>query len=104
MCDFFVKMTNSYEELISSFEDKLQRLISEYESLKKQNASLQLELTRKNNEYIDACGKIKELQENYEHLRMARYLNVSPKERKISKQYINKLVRDIDKCLALLDE
>jgi len=97
-------MTNSYEELISSFESKLERLISEYESLKSQNALLQAELNRKENEVKHAHKKELEIQENYDHLRMARYLNVSPKERKISKQYINKLVREIDKCLALLDE
>jgi 5'-deoxynucleotidase YfbR-like HD superfamily hydrolase len=97
-------MTNSYEELISSFESKLQRLISEYESLKNQNASLQKELDRKQNELMYAHKEILEIQKNYDHLRMARYLNVSSKEQKISKQYINKLVREIDKCLALLDE
>jgi len=97
-------MTNNYEELISSFENKLQKLISEYESLKNQNAFLQAELDRKENEVKHAHKKELEIQESYDHLRMARYLNVSPKEQKISKQYINKLVREIDKCLALLNE
>jgi len=97
-------MTNNYEELINSFEAKLQKLISAYGSLKNQNALLQTELDRKNNEIRHAHKEILELQKNYDHLRMARYLNVSPKERKISKQYINKLVREIDNCLALLDE
>lgn len=97
-------MTNKYEELISSFENKLHKLISEYESLKKDNDSLQVELDRKKNELMHAHKEILELQTNYDHLRMARYLNVSLKERKISKQYINQLVREIDKCLALLDE
>jgi len=97
-------MTNRYEELISSFESKLQRLISEYESLKIQNASLQAELSQKHNELMHANKEILEIRENYNHLRTARYLSSSPKERKISKQYVDKMVREIDKCLALLDE
>ena len=97
-------MTNSYEELINSFESKLKRLISEYESLKNKNASLQADLNKMENERNQAIKEKLEVQEDHDHLRMARYLNMSPKERKISKQYINKLVREIDKCLALLDE
>ena len=97
-------MTNKYEELIGSFESKLQRLISEYESLKIQNASLKTELDRKQRELMSAHREILEIRENYNHLRTARYLNASSKEQKISKQHVNKLVREIDKCLALLDE
>lgn len=104
MYSFYVKMTNKYNELIVSFESKLQKLISEYESLKAQNVELQAELHRKQQDLMQAHKEILELQKNYDHLRMARYLTVSSKEQKISKQYINKLVREIDKCLALLDE
>ena len=101
---FYFKMTNKYKEIILGFETKLHQLISEYESLKTQNAELQAELQRKQQDLMQAHKDILELQKNYDHLRMARYLTVSTKEQKISKQYINKLVREIDKCLALLDE
>ena len=97
-------MTNKYEELIIGFETKLQKLISEYESLKTRNVELQAELQRKQQDLMQAHKEVLELQKNYDHLRMARYLTVSAKEQKVSKQYINKLVREIDKCLALLDE
>lgn len=100
-------MTNNYEGLINSFESKLQRLFSEYESLKNQNASLLTELSQKQNELMNAHKEVLEIRENYNQLRMAKslnLLNLSPRERKISKQHIDKLVREIDKCLALLDE
>ena len=97
-------MTNNYEELINSFENKLQGLIEKHQLLKIRNEELQQNLDRKENELKHANKDLVDLQESYDHLRMARYLNVSPKERKISKQYINKLVREIDKCLALLNE
>lgn len=97
-------MTNQHDELIKAFEAKLHSLVSEYESLKSQNISLREELDRKHNELMHAHKDILEIQKNYDQLRLARYLTVSSKEQKISKQYINKLVREIDKCLALLDE
>ncbi|WP_163628893.1 hypothetical protein [Paludibacter sp. 221] len=97
-------MTNNYDEIIQRFEKNLKDLISKCESLKEENASLKkdLEFTEKKLSRIN--GDFEELQNNYNHLRVARYLNVSSKERKISKQHIDKLVREIDKCLALLNE
>ena len=97
-------MTNNYEGLIDSFENKLQNLIKEHKLLKIRNEELQQDLGRSENKLKRAHKDFVDLQENYDHLRMAQYLNVSPKERKISKLYIDKLVREIDKCLALLNE
>ncbi len=97
-------MTNRYEETLAAFEGKLQRLTAEHRSLKEQNARLREDLDRKQAELMQAHKALLDLQENYDHLRMARYLNVSPRERRITRQYIDRLVREIDRCLALLNE
>ena len=44
------------------------------------------------------------LRTNYDHLRIGLQLGTSDAERVESKQRINKLIREIDKCIALLDE
>ena len=97
-------MTNRYEELIAAFELKLRKLMSEYQSLQEQNAELKAELERKHSDLMHAHQDVLELQKNYDHLRIARNLGVSQEDRNESKQRINKMVREIDKCLALLDE
>ena len=97
-------MTNRYEELIAAFELKLRKLMSEYQSLQEQNAELKAELERKHTDLMHAHQDILELRKNYDHLRIARNLGISQEDRNESKQRINKMVREIDKCLALLDE
>lgn len=97
-------MTNKYEELINAFEYKLRKLFSEYKSLQTQNTHLKVELERKQNDLMHAHQEILELRKNYDHLRMAKNLGGSEIERNESKQRISKMVREIDKCLALLDE
>ncbi len=97
-------MTNLYEETLDAFEEKLQKLFSAYKALEEQNNRLQEELERKTRELMRSHKALLDLQDNYDHLRMARYLSLSPEERKISKQYMDKLVREIDKCLSLLNE
>jgi len=97
-------MTNRYEELINAFEFKLRKLMSEYRSLQDQNAELKAELNRKHTDLMMAHQEVLELRKNYDHLRIARNLGVTDEDRNESKQRINKMVREIDKCLALLNE
>ena len=97
-------MANNYDELISGFESKLRKLISEYKSLQAQNAQLKADLERKQTDLMLAHQEVLELRKNYDHLQTARNLGVSETEKAESKQQITKMVREIDKCLALLDE
>ena len=104
LCRFFWKMTNRYEELIHAFEIKLRKLISEYTFLKEENSMIKAELNRKQTDLMVAHQEILELRKNYDHLQIARNLGTSETEKAESRQQISKMVREIDKCLALLDE
>lgn len=96
-------MTNKYDELINAFETKLRKLISEYESLREQNEQLKAALDRKQEDLMQAHQQFLEVRNNYDRLRVARNLGVTEEERVESKRRINKIVREIDKCLALLN-
>ncbi len=97
-------MTNRYEELINAFEKKLRKLISEYESLQIQNNRLQAELAQKHENLIIAHGEILELRKKNEHLSLANQLSVPGEGRAEAKKQIDRMVREIDQCLALLDD
>ena len=97
-------MTNRYEELIDAFEVRLRKLISEYQLVKEQNSLMKAELERKQTDLMQAHQEILELRKNYDHLQIARNLGASEVEKAESRQQITKMVREIDKCLALLDE
>jgi chromosome segregation ATPase len=98
-------MTNRYEGLIHAFEIKLRKLISEYKSLQEKNSLLKAELERKQTDLMHAHQEILELRKNYDHLQIAKnMMGGSEAEKAESKQQITKMVREIDKCLALLDE
>ncbi|MDR3652364.1 MAG: hypothetical protein P4L34_05260 [Paludibacter sp.] len=97
-------MTNRYEDLITAFEIKLRKLISEYKSLQVQNAQLKADLDRKQTDLMLAHQEVLELRKNYDHLQIAKNLGSTETEKAESRQQITKMVREIDKCLALLDE
>ena len=97
-------MANKYEELFKAFELKLRKLISEYKLLQEEKLQLETKLAQKQNDLIEVQHRMQELQKNYDHLLVARNMGTSASEKAESKQRIDKLVREIDNCLALLDE
>lgn len=97
-------MTNKYDELINAFETKLRKLISEYEFVREQNEQLKAALERKHEDLMQAHQQVLEIRNNYDRLRVAQNLGTTEEERVESKRRINKIVREIDKCLALLNK
>ena len=98
-------MTNKYEELIHAFEIRLRKLISEYKSLQEQNILLKARVEWEHTDLMKAHQEILELRKSYDHLQIAKNMvGGTEAEKAASKQQITKMVREIDKCLALLDE
>lgn len=97
-------MDNKYEKLAVRFESKLKHLIANYKSLKNENEKLTVEVANLKNELMQTHKSIIELQEKCNHLRMANTLATTEEEKMIVKDQLGKMVREIDKCIALLTE
>lgn len=89
--------------LISGIEFKLRKLISKINQLKNEN----IQLSKKNEDYlkqIDYQNKtIKELEEKYKVLKIAKSIEnkTNSFDQKIK---INEMLREIDKCIGLLNK
>lgn len=97
-------MTNKYDELIDAFEIKLRKLMEEYKGLQLQNATLKADLERKQDDLMHAHQEVLELRKSSNHLKIALSMTGSEQDRIESKQRINKMVGEIDKCLTLLND
>lgn len=97
-------MENQYSNLINDFESNLRNLIEKYKALKDENFTLKANLEQKNEEVMLAHKQIVDLRNDYSNLETAASLSGSLEEKDKAKQHINKLVREIDKCLTLLNE
>lgn len=97
-------MTNRHEELINAFEHKLRKLISEYRLLQSQYKTLQADYKQEHENLIKAHGEILELRKQNDHLTLANQFGGSGEGRAEAKKQIDKMVREIDQCLALIKE
>jgi len=75
-----------------------------YDELKQENAELKQLLAQKDKGIKQLEWSIKELEARYTDLKTARTLSLYDKDIKDSKQRLTSLVREIDRCIALLNE
>ena len=96
-------MNDSNPEIIVELQNKIDTLIERYTSLKEdvkslreKNEKLELELDRVNGDY-------KRLEEKYSNLRLSGNILAETGDPGEAKKRISQIVREIDKCIALLN-
>ncbi|MDR0371597.1 MAG: hypothetical protein LBH80_07080 [Prevotellaceae bacterium] len=97
-------MGNKYEELAEEFESKLMDLFSNYRKLKEQNDVLKNQLEENESQLKKAYYNIVVLENKCRHLQIAGSIGGNITERLAAKKQIDKMMQEIDKCIALLDE
>lgn len=97
-------MTEEDKKLLDTFEGKLRHFMYLYEELKQENASLRQLLSEKEDQLEGFKNSYKELEIKYTNLKAARIISVNDNELRDTKQRLAKLVREVDKCIALLNE
>lgn len=96
-------MTEEDKKMLSTFEARLRHLLYEYQQLKQRNEDLKT-LIRKKDEIIEEMqSNYNNLNTKYANLKLAKIISINNSEAKDTKQRLSKLVREIDKCIALLN-
>ena len=75
-----------------------------FDELKQENADLKLLLRQKEEEIKLLEQSRKKLEARYTDLKMARTISLYDKDIKDTKQRLTSLVREVDKCIALLSD
>ena len=95
-------MTPEEEKTIRLLETRTRQLILKFTQLKEENEELLNELVKKDTELQEVKKQFQLLQADYSNLKMAKMLTVSDTDVAAAKLRISRLVRDVDKCIALL--
>lgn len=96
-------MTKEEEKQLHEFEALVRRLMSAYKSLRAENASLKSALEQCRQQLADTEKCVEAARKDYETLKTARMIEVSSGDIKDSRQRLAKIIREVDKCIALLD-
>lgn len=90
--------------LIGNLKGHIGQIISRYESVSSDNAALKEELAACKNELETSKNTIKELERKVEQLQLIKAFGASSADVKEAKQKIGRIVKEIDKCISMLND
>lgn len=93
----------SLNNLISNIEKKLSNLLSSYENLKDKNLKLEGENKKLKSKIEDNSRIINSLNDKIKIMSISKSVDVSKNDIKQTKLKINEYIREIDKCIAQLN-
>ena len=92
------------KRIVEDIEVKVKKLIIKYEELKGESKVLEQEKLQVLNELSSKNSKIEQLQEKIKLMNISKSVDVSGDDVKKTRLKINEYVREIDKCIALLNK
>jgi uncharacterized coiled-coil DUF342 family protein len=97
-------MDARYDEIFTSLRQRIMSLISLYEFHKSKAVEFQKKSTELQNQVHILENKLADLEKKHENLKIAKVLSSVPGEDlHDTKIQVNRIVREIDKCIALLN-
>jgi cell fate (sporulation/competence/biofilm development) regulator YmcA (YheA/YmcA/DUF963 family) len=97
-------MEDDYKVVLKGLKSKIELIISKYESSQAANAILSERLALCKQNFENSNNKVKELEQKIDNLQMIEAFKSSAEDVKDAKCNISKLIKEIDKCLALLND
>jgi len=97
-------MTDLEQNLLMDFKVKVKQIIAQHEALKQEKQLLHERIGDLEKIIDQLQQKNQFLEQKYENLKLAKVLAVADSDNKDAKNRIQKIVREIDKCIALLNK
>lgn len=95
-------MESKVMDFIVRLETRTRQLILQYNALQEKYNELQAKLGERENQILSLQNDKKELMQQYEQLKLAKYIDIADDDTRKMRKRLNRMVNDIDECIALL--
>ena len=97
-------MLPDVQTVYNELHHKIHRLLSVCERMQQERSQLRLKVAESEVQIADLNWQMKELEERNKKLQLARAFETSGTDTRDAKLKIGRIVREIDKCMALLNK
>ena len=97
-------MNEEYDKLVARLNENIQKLILLYSNEKEKNINLTNEVEIINNELNQNKERYREIEKKYENLKLAKTIEGTEFDNKEAKLKLNRIIREIDNCIALMNK
>lgn len=92
------------EKTLATFQTRLRQLLLRFQELKKENEGLTATVQNEQKTVKEMKLKLEQQQNDYDTLKMAKMLEVTDGNLQGAKDRLAKLIRDVNKCIAILSD
>ena len=93
---------SSNEQIIAVFQTRVRDLLERFKQLKQENADLLKKVEKNEQDISDLRAQLAQADNDYKALKLARMIEITDGDIEGAKTRIGQLVRDINKCIAIL--
>lgn len=92
------------EQVLMQFTDRVQQLILLFNNTKRENETLRDTIAELQNKVQQLESKLVQAQNDYNSLKTAKMIQIADADIEASQKRLSKLIRDVNKCITLLNE
>lgn len=92
------------EHALNQFSTRVRQMLLQYKELKKENAELYTMVDEREEQIRTLNAKLAQAQNDYNSLKMAKMLEVTDGDVESAQKRLQRLIRDVNKCITLLSE
>ena len=96
-------MTEQEQRTLQLFETRTRQLILQYRDASERNRQLQEEISARDRQIEELKAQLDALTQEYANLKTAKMIEFSSGENASAQKRIAKLIREVDKCIAMLN-
>lgn len=96
-------MTEQEQRTLQLFETRTRQLILQYRDASERNRQLQEEISARDRQIEELKALLDALTQEYANLKTAKMIEISSGENASAQKRIAKLIREVDKCIAMLN-
>lgn len=92
------------EQTLSTFQTRARQLVLRFKQLEKENEELYDMIDRNEKTIAELKAELVQKSNDYDSLKIARMIGISDGDIETTKARLSKLIRDVNKCIAVLTE
>jgi chromosome segregation ATPase len=92
------------EKTIAAFETRIRQMILRFQELEKENQELYSMIEKNEQDIKQLQAKLEQGQSDYNSLKMAKMIEITDGDLDGAKERLSKLIRDVNKCIAILSD
>jgi predicted nuclease with TOPRIM domain len=92
------------EKALATFQTRVRQMILRFQEMKKENEELYSMVDKNEKEIKTLQEKLEQKNRDYQSLKMAKMMEISDGDLQGAKDRLAKLIRDVNKCIAILSD